>query len=69
MDIIKVEDNNNGLLYTIQEVTKGITIKEEDENNITIDLDVSFNKQFNPDSESDFNDDINGDENINNENI
>jgi hypothetical protein len=30
---------------------------------------VSFNKRFNPDSESDFNNDINSDEDINDKNI
>jgi hypothetical protein len=67
--MIKVEDNNNGLLYTTQEVIKGIIIKEEDKNNITTNLGVSFNERFNTDSESDFNNNINGDKDINNENI
>jgi hypothetical protein len=44
-------------------------IKEKDKNNVTTDLGVSSNERFNTDSESDFNDDINGDEDINNENI
>jgi hypothetical protein len=44
-------------------------IKEEDKNNITTNLGVSSNKQFNTDLKSDFNDNINGDEDINNENI
>jgi hypothetical protein len=69
MDIIEVDDNNNGLLYTAQEVAKGITIKEEDKNNVTTDLGVSFNERFNTDSESDFDNNINGDEDINNENM
>jgi hypothetical protein len=69
MDMIEVEDNNDGLLYTAQEVTKGITIKEEDKNNMTTDLGVSFNERFNTDLESDFDDDINGDEDIDDENM
>jgi hypothetical protein len=69
MDIIEVEDNDNGLLYTAQEVAEGITIKEEDKNNMTTDLGVSSNERFDTDSESDFDDDINGDEDINDENI
>ena len=36
---------------------------------MTINLRVSFNKRFYTDSESDFDDDINGDEDINDENI
>ena len=36
---------------------------------MTIDLRVFFNERFNTDLESDFNDDINGDEDINDENI
>jgi hypothetical protein len=69
MDIIEVEDNDNGLLYTTQEVTKGIIIKEEDKNNVTTDLGVSSDERFNPDLESDFDDDINGDEDIDDKNI
>ena len=69
IDMIEVEDNDDGLLYTAQEVAKGITIKEEDKNNITTNLGVSFNKRFNTDSESDFDDNINGDKDINDENM
>ena len=36
---------------------------------MTTDSGVSSNERFNPDSESDFDDDIDGDEDINNENI
>jgi hypothetical protein len=53
----------------VQKVIKEITIKEEDENNVTTDLRVSFNERFDTDSESDFDDDINSDEDINDENI
>ena len=69
MDTIEVDDNDNSLLYTAQEVAKGITIKEEDENDVTTDSGVSFNERFDTDSESDFDDDINGDEDINDENM
>jgi hypothetical protein len=69
IDIIKVDNNDNGLLYTAQEVAKGITIKEEDKNNVTTNLGVSSNERFNTDSESDFDDNINGNKDINNENI
>jgi hypothetical protein len=49
-DTIKVEDNDNSLLYTAQEVAKGITIKVKDKNNITTNLGVSSNEAFDPDS-------------------
>ena len=63
-DTIKVDNDDNSLLYTTQEVAKGITVKIKDKNNVTTNLRVSFNERFNPDSqsESDFNDDINSDE-------
>ena len=69
IDTIEVDDNDNSLLYTAQEVAKGITIKEEDENDVTTDSGVSFNERFNTDSESDFDNNINGDKDINNKNI
>jgi hypothetical protein len=64
--IIKVESNENGLLYTIKKVVEGIIIKQEDENNITTDLGVKLDERFNPDKEdkSDFNNDINRDEDM-----
>jgi hypothetical protein len=70
-DMIEVDDDDNSLLYTAQEVTKGIIVKIKDENNITADLGVSFNKRFNPDSqlESEFDDHINGNEDQDDENI
>ena len=49
-DMIKVDDNDNSLLYTAQEVAKGVTVKVEDENNVITNLGVSFNERFNPDS-------------------
>jgi hypothetical protein len=67
--MIKVEDNDNSLLYTTQEITKGITIKEEDKNNITTDSGVFSNKRFNTDSESDFDNDINSDKDIDDKNM
>jgi hypothetical protein len=53
----------------MQEVAKGIIIKEEDKNDVTTNLGVSSNKRFNTNLESDFDNDINGNEDINNENI
>jgi hypothetical protein len=49
-DIIKVKDNDNSLLYTAQEVAKGITIKVKDKNNIITNSGVSSNEAFNPNS-------------------
>ena len=49
-DIIEVEDDDNSLLYTAQEVAKGIKIKVKDENDITTDSGVSSNEAFDPDS-------------------
>jgi hypothetical protein len=64
--IIKVDSNEDGLLYTTKEVAEGIIIKQEDENNVTTDLGVKLDKRFNPDKEdkSDFNNDINRDKDI-----
>ena len=69
MDTIEVDDNDNSLLYTAQEVAKGITIKEEDENDVTTDSGVSSDERFDPDSESDLDDDIDGGEDIDDENM
>lgn len=47
-------------------MAEGIIIKEEDENNVTIDLGVNSKERFNLDKEdeSDFDDTINSDEDI-----
>jgi hypothetical protein len=69
--MIKVDDDDNSLLYITRKVIKGIIIKIKDKNNIIINSKVFFNKRFdlNSQSESDFNDDINSDEDENDENI
>ena len=73
MDTIKVNNNKQGLLYTAKEVAEGITIKEEDENDVTTDSRVELDKRFNPNinslSKSDFDNVINRDEDINNKNM
>ena len=68
---IKVDDDNINVLYTIQEVAKGIIVKVEDENGVTTNLGVSSNEWFDSDSqsESDFDNDIGGNEDKNDENI
>ena len=61
INTIKVKDNKDSLLYTAKEVAEGITIKQEDKNDITTNLGVDSNKRFNPnvkgkeEGESDFN--------------
>jgi hypothetical protein len=69
--MIEVDNDDNSLLYTAQEVAKGIIVKVKDENNITTDLGVSSNERFDPNLqlESDFNNDINGDEDKDDENM
>ena len=69
--MIKVDDDDNSLLYITRKVIKRIIIKIKDKNNIIINSKVFFNKRFdlNSQSESDFDDDINSDEDENDENI
>jgi hypothetical protein len=71
MDIIKVNNNKRGLLYTIKEVVEGIIIKEKDENNIITDLSILLDERFNPnkEGESDFNNVINSNKDMADENI
>jgi hypothetical protein len=71
LNTIEVDDNKRGLLHTAQEVAEDITIKEEDENDVTTDSGVDSVDSFDPDEddESDFDDDINGDEDIEDENM
>ena len=67
-----MNDNKASLLYTVREVAKGVTIKEEDEANVTTDLGVSLYDRFNyrdKDNKSDFNNNIDGDKDINDKNI
>jgi hypothetical protein len=71
LDTIKVDDDDAGLLYTAREVAKGIIIKEEDENDVTTDLGVDSIDRFDPDGDnkSDFDEVLDGDEDINDENM
>ena len=52
-------------------MAKGITIKEEDENDVTTDSSVLSDERFDPDEEgeSDFDNAIDGDEDIADENM
>ena len=68
-DTIEVDDNEESLLYTAREVEEGITIKEEDENEVTTDSGVESSDRFDLDSESNFDDAIDGDEDMDNENM
>ena len=59
-----------GLLYTAQKVAEGIKIKEEDENDVTTDSGIDSEQDFDPDEEeSDFDDIIDGDEDMEDENL
>jgi hypothetical protein len=49
-DTIEVDDDDNSLLYTAREVTEGIIVKIEDENDVTTDLRVSSDERFDLDS-------------------
>ena len=68
-DTIEVDNNEEGLLYTAQEVVEGIIIEEEREEAVTTDSGVDSEDRFDPDSDSNFDDDINGDEDIGDENM
>ena len=63
------DNNEEGHLYTAQEVVEGIIIKGEREEDITTDSGVDSEDRFDPDSDSNFDDDINGDGDIGDENM
>jgi hypothetical protein len=44
INIIEINTNKNSFIYISKEVVKGIVIKEKNENNITIDLEVNISK-------------------------
>jgi hypothetical protein len=71
LDTIKVDDNERGLLYTIQEVAEGIIIKEEDKADMTTNSGVNLVDQFDPDKDnkSDFDNNIDSDKDVNDENM
>ncbi len=66
---IKVDNNEEGLLYTIQEVEEGVIIKEEREEDIITNSEVELEKRFDSNSKSDFNNDIDSDKDIDDKNI
>jgi hypothetical protein len=68
---IEVDSNENGSLYTVKEVAEGITIKQEDENDIITDSGVESDKRFDVDEEDecDFDDDIDRGEDMQDENM
>jgi len=68
-DTIEVDDNKQGLLYTAKEVAEGVTIKEEDENDVTTDSGVESGFDPDEEGESDFDDAIDGDEDMADENM
>jgi hypothetical protein len=61
-DTIEVDKTDDGYLYTAQEVEAGITVKEENEDDITTDSGDESDARFDYDSESSFDDDVDGDE-------
>jgi hypothetical protein len=67
-DTIKVNNNEEGLLYTTREVEEGITIKE-DENEATTDSGVESKDRFDPNSESDFDNAVDSNKDIDDENM
>ena len=57
-------------MYTAQEVAEGIKIKEEDENDVTTDSGIDSEQDFDLDEEeSNFNNIIDGDNDIEDENL
>ena len=69
--IIEVDSNEDSLFYTAKEVVEGIAIKQEDENDVTTNSGVKLDERFNLDAEdeSDFDDDIDGDKDMQDENM
>jgi hypothetical protein len=68
-DTIEVDNNEEGHLYTAQEVVEGIIIKGEREEDITTDSGVDSEDRFDPDSDSNYDGDINRDVDIGDENM
>jgi hypothetical protein len=64
-------DAEDGFLYTAQEMEEGVVIKEEDENEVTTDSSVESEERFDADEEdySSFDDAIDGDEDMDDENM
>ena len=73
LNTIKVNNNENNLLYIIKEIIKGIIIKQEDEMkviiNSRIDFDERFNINLNIKGEFDFNNQVNNNANFKDKNI
>jgi hypothetical protein len=69
-DTIEV-DEEEGLLYTAQEIEQGVAIKAENEADITTDSGDESNVRFDYDSksESNFDDDVDGDEDVEDEDM
>ena len=61
-DTIEVDNKDDELLYTTQEVEQGITIKVENEDEVTSNLGDESNQRFDYNLESNFDDDIDSDE-------
>ena len=68
-DTIEVDNKDDELLYTIQEVEQGITTKVENRDEVTSNSRDKSNQRFDYDSESNFDDDVDGDEDEEDEDI
>jgi hypothetical protein len=62
LDTIEVDDNDEDLLYTMQEVEQGVTINVENEGDVAIDSGDESDQCFDYNSKSSFDDNIDGDE-------
>ena len=57
---IKVNNKDDGYLYTAQKAEAGFTVKEENKDDITTESRDESNAQFDYDSDSSFNNDVDG---------
>jgi hypothetical protein len=73
LDTIEVDSNEDGLLYMAKEIAEGVTIKQEDEMDMTTDSGVDSDERFDTDpnieGESDFDNQVDGNENFEDENM
>lgn len=68
-ETIEIDNDDSGYLYTAKEVAEGIITKEEDENNVITDSGMESEEGFDRLSESDFDEEVDGDKDINDENM
>jgi hypothetical protein len=68
-DSIKVDGREDGYLYKEGEIANRITIKEENEDDITTDSSGELDEYIDYDSQSNFDEDADGDEDEDDENM